>query len=106
MSNQLEFVYPKPAPQVQAEAVKFWRENEAVSDEQSAVRRARELLVVARDSAGQMIGVSTCQTMMIDRLGFKCFYYRSVIGKQHRVRGLRGPGLAQKDFEGRSCSFE
>jgi hypothetical protein len=34
--------------------------------------------------------------MVIERLGFPCFYYRSFIGKQYRSHGLRGLKLAQK----------
>ncbi len=96
MQYHLEAVHPEPSTQLQSEAIAFWRENGALDDSEAAARRAKQLLVVARDAEGQLIGVSTCQPTMIDRLGFPCFYYRSFIGKQHRSHGLRGLKLAQK----------
>jgi hypothetical protein len=58
--------------------------------------RAYQLLVVARDQQGNVAGVSTALRMHVVQLGFDCFFYRTFVGRAHRVRGIRSTGLVWK----------
>ncbi|MCA9200804.1 MAG: hypothetical protein KDA87_24870 [Planctomycetales bacterium] len=85
---QLEFVWPNPAAQVQADVVKFWLAEGALTDVSQAEKRAAELLVVARSQTGEIAAVSTARRVLVPVLNRKCFYYRTYVGKSFRVTGL------------------
>jgi hypothetical protein len=93
MNYRLEAAWPAPSEVLQQEVVHFWLSESALPDEVSAQARAPQLLVVSRDSNGQVAGVSTAVRTFVPLLGFECFYYRTFVGRAHRVRGLRGNEL-------------
>ncbi|MEZ6116320.1 MAG: hypothetical protein R3C28_07075 [Pirellulaceae bacterium] len=85
---QLEFVWPKPIAQVQADVVQFWLAEGALPGTARAEKRAAELLVVARTEAGEIAAVSTARRVLVPVLNRKCFYYRTYVGKSFRAVGL------------------
>jgi hypothetical protein len=93
MNYQLEGVWPTPSDSVREEVVKFWHTELPMSDLTATQERAHQLLVVARDPDGHVAGVSTALRMRVDRLGFKCFFYRTFVGMVHRTRGIRSTEL-------------
>ena len=98
MSYQLVRVWPEPSEEVRDEVVRFWLAVGAITDLATAKERSRQLLVVARDMAGQVAGVSTAVRMLVDQLGLECFYYRTFIAPDARVRGLRSTRLGWRIF--------
>ena len=59
----------------------------------TAQERSRQLLVVARDVDGHVVGVSTAVRVLVQQLGFECHYYRTFIAPAARNRGLRSTQL-------------
>lgn len=92
-SYELKCVWPSPAELVQERVIRFWKAEGALPHSSAAGDRARQLLVVANDAAGNVAGVSTAVRMTVPQLGFDCFYYRTFVGKDSRARGLRSTGL-------------
>lgn len=93
---RLEAVWPSPSEMVREQVVNFWMTALPSSDLRAARERAHQLIVVARDSAGEVAGVSTAVRVSVDQLGFECFYYRTFVGCEHRVRGIRSTKLASR----------
>jgi hypothetical protein len=89
----LEGVWPAPSDPVQSEVVGFWLAESALPSRPAAEQRAHQLLVVARDADRRVAGVSTAVRTNIPQLGFDCFYYRTFVGRAHRVKGLLSTGL-------------
>jgi hypothetical protein len=83
----LQAVWPAPTVQDQDDVVRFWLGEQAMS-EPEARARAPQLLVIARDEAGCVMGVSTAVATWVERLGIRCFYYRTFVGQAHRARGV------------------
>ena len=96
MKYRLEAVWPSPPESVREEVASFWLAESALPDGEDAQERARQLLVVARDPSGRVAGVSTALPIHVDRLGFKCFFYRTFVGQTHRTTGLHSTGLVQQ----------
>ena len=90
---QLDRVWPEPAQEIRDEVVRFWLATGALSDSATAQKRSAQLAVVARDVDGQVAGVSTAVRVLVDQLGCECFYYRTFIAPEARVRGLRSTEL-------------
>ncbi len=93
---RLERVWPTLSEAVRGEVVDFWLAEPAIPDISVARQRAYQLLVVARDPDGQVAGVSTAQRMHVEHLGCECFFYRTYVGRAHRIRGIRSTGLVWK----------
>ena len=93
MTYQLARVWPEPAEEIRDEVVQFWLAAGALSDLATARERSRQLLVVARDAHGHVAGVSTAVRILVDQIGFECFYYRTFIAPGARIRGLRSTQL-------------
>ncbi len=96
MTNQLARVWPEPAEEIRDEVVQFWLASGALSDLAAARERSGQLLVVGRDAHGNVTGVSTAVRILVDQLGFECFYYRTFIAPGARVRGLRSTQLVSQ----------
>ncbi|MFV2068327.1 MAG: hypothetical protein ACC645_15265 [Pirellulales bacterium] len=96
MDYHLGRVWPAPADAVREDVVRFWLAESALPDLAAAQARAHQLVVVARDPNGQVAGVSTAVPTYIDRLGMKCFFYRTFVGRAHRAHGLRSTDLVWK----------
>lgn len=92
LTYRLDTVWPMLPDAVREEVVSFWLAESAIPD-LVAQERAHQLLVVARDSSGRVVGVSTALRMHVEQLGFDCFYYRTFVGRAHRARGLRSTEL-------------
>jgi hypothetical protein len=90
---QLECAWPAPAEAVRDDVVRFWATEGALPDPSVAQPRAQQLLVVARDASGNVVGVSTAERGAVPQLGFDCFYYRTFVGRSARARGLRSTEL-------------
>jgi hypothetical protein len=90
---RLQTVWPEPSEAVREEVVQFWLTELPLSELAAVQERAHQLLVVARDPDDRIAGVSTALRMHVEQLGFECFFYRTFVGREHRVRGLRSTGL-------------
>jgi hypothetical protein len=90
---QLEPVWPAPSLAEREEVIDFWLAESALPNRPVAEERAQQVLVVARDFAGHVAGVSTAVPTFVSQLGFDCFYYRTFIGRAHRRHGLRSTKL-------------
>ena len=93
VTYQLQGVWPSPSKAIQDEVVSFWLAEGALPDPAIASQRACELMVVARNAAHQIVGVSTAKAACVDQLRFECFYYRTFVGSANRSRGLHSTGL-------------
>ena len=90
---RLEGVWPEASDLVQSEVVSFWLDESALPSRSAAEQRAHQLLVVARDADRRVAGVSTAVRANIAQLGFDCYYYRTFVGRAHRVKGLLSTDL-------------
>jgi hypothetical protein len=93
MDHSMERAWPAPSEAVRQDVVRFWLTEAALPDLATAQARSQQILVVARDSSDQIAGVSTAIRAFVPLLGFDCFYYRTYVGREHRVRGLRSTGV-------------
>lgn len=91
---ELQTVWPDPPQSVQNEVIQFWLSEQAMT-EGAANDRATQLLVVARNTTGELAGVSTATPTWVERLKLKCFYFRTFVGKSNRTRGLRANDLVK-----------
>ena len=92
---RFEVVWPNPPDELRDEVIRFWL-NESAITEGVGRERAAQLVVVGRDPSGHVAAVSTAQPCHIANLGFRCFFFRSFVGRDHRVVGLRPTGLIQR----------
>ncbi|MEM9657547.1 MAG: hypothetical protein AAF961_04215 [Planctomycetota bacterium] len=86
-------VWPTPTEADRRAVVEFWQAEGALPDQQSAAQRSAQLLVVGRDSRERIAGVSTAVPHHVKQLGFRCFYYRTFVGRRSRARGLKSTQL-------------
>lgn len=93
MTYQLISAWPEPPDEVRDEVIRFWLATGALPDLATAQERSRQLLVVARDTRGQVVGVSTAVRVLVHQLGCECFYYRTFVAPAARNRGLRSTQL-------------
>lgn len=93
MNHFMERVWQAPSEVVRQDVVRFWLAEAALPDLATANARSHQMLVVARDSSGQIGGVSTAVRAFVPLLGFHCFFYRTYVGRDHRTRGLRSTGV-------------
>lgn len=80
-------VWKQVTPELVDEAVAFWREHKAISDEAVARQRAQQLVCIARDQTGALRGVGTALLKVIPRLRQPTYYYRQFFAPQLRGRG-------------------
>jgi hypothetical protein len=92
-SYQLEAVWPTPSAAVREDVVRFWLAEGALPHRPTAEERAHQLLVVARESSGNVAGVSTAVRTFVPQFGFDCFFYRTFVGRTHRARGMHSTQL-------------
>lgn len=59
-------------------------------------QRQHQILSIARNENGDVVGTSTAYAVMIEHFGFKCYYYRSFVGRKHRAKGIRSFGIAKQ----------
>ncbi len=91
-----DVVWPNPIDSVQEEVVNFWLD-EAAMPEGVARERASQLVLVVRCRVeGNVAAVSTAVPYLVESLGFRCYYFRTLIGKSHRAVGLRSSRLIHR----------
>lgn len=84
-----ELVWEAVTPELIEEARKFWIEENAIPANQSVEDRARQLMVIARDDKGKLIGVSTAVRTPIPNLLNNIFYFfRCFVAAHRRSEGL------------------
>ncbi len=91
---QFESVWQR-ADTTKRESVVLFLLNEAGLSETEAAKRSHQVVVVARDKNHDTAAICTAFPVHVESLGFRCFYYRSLVGKSHRSVGLRTHQLAK-----------
>jgi hypothetical protein len=87
-------VWKNVTPELEAELVQFWTSNKAIGAEKDAAARAKQVVCIARDDKGALVGVSTAHPRIVPRLRQPMYYYRNFIAE-----GARGQQLAPEFLE-------
>jgi len=95
MAATVSQVWKKVTPELEAELVKFWTTNKAIGQEEDAAKRAKQVICVARDDKGEIVGVSTGQPRIVPRLRQPMYYYRNFIAESARGQQLAPAFLEQ-----------
>ena len=88
-------VWKKVSPELEAEIVRFWTDNKAIGEENDAAKRAKQVVCIARDEAGALVGVSTAHPRIVPRLRQPMYYYRNFIAESARGQQLAPAFLEQ-----------
>ncbi len=83
-THRIEIVWPAPSREARADAVTFWLAEGALRAREIAEERAAELLALARDPGGQVIGIATAFREQRPRFPRPFYVYRSFVGAAHR----------------------
>ena len=94
MAATVTKVWKDVSPELEAELVEFWTKNNAIGAEKDAAKRAKQVVCIARDEAGKLVGVSTAHPRIVPRLRQPMYYYRNFIAE-----GARGQQLAPEFLE-------
>ena len=94
MAAKVTQVWKKVTPELEAELVKFWIDNKAIGDEKDAAKRAKQVVCIARDDKGALVGASTAHPRIVPRLRQPMYYYRNFIAE-----AARGGKLAPEFLE-------
>ena len=94
MAATVSKVWKQVTPELEAELIKFWVANNAIGKEDDAAKRAKQVVCVARDDKGELVGVSTAHPRIVPRLRQPMYYYRNFIAE-----GARGQQLAPEFLE-------
>ena len=86
----LESVYGEMNPHLTRVFVAFWTNNQAINDPQEAERRVAEVVCVARNREGEIVGVNSVYEGTLGEPPRPYYFYRLFIRKQDRVFGLAG----------------
>jgi hypothetical protein len=85
---KIENVWQQVTPEIKQEVIRFWSSEGASLNEEVAAERANQLVLLARDPEGNIIGVCTAYITYISNLANHLFYYRSLIARKYRQHGL------------------
>ena len=88
MAAKIISVWKKITPELEAELIRFWRDNNAIGEEKDAAKRAKQVVCIARDDAGKLVGVSTAHPRIVPRLRQPMYYYRNYIAEPARGQKL------------------
>jgi hypothetical protein len=94
MAATVSKVWKNVSPELEAELVRFWTENGAIGAENAAAMRAKQVVCIARDEKGALVGASTAHPRIVPRLRQPMYYYRNFIAE-----GARGQQLAPEFLE-------
>ena len=72
------------SPELAAELVAFWRDQNAIQNETAATRRTEQAVCIARDADGALSGVATAVVKVLPRLRQPMYYYRQFFAKSLR----------------------
>lgn len=90
---QMVSVWPAPDHITKCAVEDFWLAEHAMPPEAIATR-SQELVIVAYHPCGAVAAVSTAVPVYVPQLELTCFYYRTYVGRVHRVIGVRSTQLA------------
>ena len=93
MATSVIPVWKKVTPELEAELVAFWTKHKAIG-EGDAAQRAKQVVCIARDEQGELVGVSTAHPRIVPRLRQPMYYYRNFIAE-----GVRGQKLGREFLE-------
>lgn len=93
MSFEITSVWKNITPELEAELVDFWIDNKAIADKKQAAMRSKQVVCIAREDGGKIVGVSTAHPRVIPRLRQPMFYYRNFIAADYRGKQLAAPFL-------------
>ena len=86
MKIEIVPVWKALAPELAAELVAFWRDQNAIQDEAAATRRTEQAVCIARDADGALCGVATAVIKVLPRLRQPTYYFRQYFAKRMRGR--------------------
>ena len=86
----LQSVYSAMNPELSQEIIAFWASNQAIGDPREAERRVAEVVCVARNPSGEIVGVNSVYEGALGEPPRKYYFYRLFIREQDRVFGLAG----------------
>ena len=84
----LEIVWQKDKSAIKQELIDFWRSEDIIFPDEVAEERINQLVMIARDPAGTIIGVCTARIAYIEHLINNFYYFRSYVGEKYRSQGL------------------
>ena len=84
MKIEIVPVWKDLSPELAAELVAFWRDQNAIRNETVAARRSEQAVCIARDADGALCGVATAVVKVLPRLRQPMYYYRQFFAKELR----------------------
>ena len=84
MKIEIVPVWKALSPELAAELVAFWRQQNAIQNEAMATRRTEQAVCIARDADGVLCGVATAVVKVLPRLRQPMYYYRQFFAKSLR----------------------
>ena len=95
MAATVTQVWKKVTPELEAELVQFWTSNNAIGAETDAAKRAKQVVCIARDENGALVGASTAHPRIVPRLRQPMYYYRNFVAEAARGQQLAPQFLEQ-----------
>jgi len=95
MAATVSRVWKKVSPELETELIGFWTKHKAIGAEKDAAARAKQVVCIARDENGELVGVSTAHPRIVPRLRQPMYYYRNFIAEGVRGQNLGREFLAQ-----------
>jgi hypothetical protein len=81
-------VWKKITPELEAEILNFWTSNKAIGEDKDAANRVKQVVCIARDDKGGIVGVSTAHPRIVPRLRQPMYFYRNFIAESARGQKL------------------
>ena len=76
MKIEIVPVWKALTPELSAELVAFWNDQNAIRNAAEAGRRSEQVVCIARDAEGALCGVATAIVKVLPRLRQPMYYYR------------------------------
>jgi hypothetical protein len=83
-----EDVWQKVSNSIRDDVVEFWKANGLTLPPQELNTRVDQLVFIARDSKGSVIGVCTAYKMEVDQLKNFMYGFRCLVGSENRQKHL------------------
>ena len=87
-NHRIEYIYQRSRPRLQADIIEFWKRNSALPPGSDPQQRVREVVLVAFNASGEVVGVNTVFTGRLAAGGPLLFFYRQFIQPADRVPGM------------------
>lgn len=97
-NDQIHWVWNHSSAQLRDELIAFWSSNKALPASFETWRRTFEVACVVRDSAGQIVGVSSVYAGTLGNTTTPYWFYRTFIREDRRDVGL-APRVFAMTFE-------